>query len=260
MRFDRPITRAGPTEANRSGRWCATPFCGFFGRARWTIPLDRSVYADFLRSGAAVAIAAPRILERTRPDVIVQLNGRFFERILNRFVPPEIPIVIYEAGWRRDTLGFDRLGPRGLVDLNRAWEASRGVPLAADQSAELDRWMSERTSGDMQRDFYIAFDTKSTDPFRALGLNPPGPRRSSSPISSGTLRCWGVMMRSHQFRTGFARRCRCLAGGRTGSWSCGYIRLRISDRRRNRARSSRRPSAARVNFRRTCASSPHMRP
>lgn len=137
---------------------------------------DWQVYADFLRAGAALVVASPRLLKRTTPDVVLELNGRFFaERILNRFVPNEIPIVIYEAGWRRNTLGFDRLGSEGLVDLDDAWKAMARTPLTATEDATLDRWIHERTSGDMQRDFYIRFQSTSQNPLAALGLDPQRP-------------------------------------------------------------------------------------
>lgn len=133
---------------------------------------DARIYRDFLIAGANIAILAPRLLKATNPDVVVEVNGRFFaERILNSFISFPTRVVIYEAGWRTNTLGFDHLSVNGWVDLESAWQAWREQPLSDGQNRELDRWVSSRMGGAMERDFYIRF-RKSSNPVAAVGLDP----------------------------------------------------------------------------------------
>ena len=59
--------------------------CWFLRRSRpdFGVPFDRRVYRDFLVAGAEIALLSPRLLDATRPDVVLELNGQFFaERIL----------------------------------------------------------------------------------------------------------------------------------------------------------------------------------
>ena len=134
---------------------------------------DARVYRDFLVSGASVAVMGPRLVKALEPDVVLELNGQFFaERILNRCLPAETPIVAYEAGWRSNTLGFDHVGPAGPVNLDASWQESRDVALTSREEQELDQWIRSRAGGDMQRDFYVKFSSGFEDPVAALGLNP----------------------------------------------------------------------------------------
>jgi hypothetical protein len=136
---------------------------------------DAEAYRRYLISGALIATAASKLLAATRPDVVLELNGQFFaERILNTFIPAHVPVVAYEAGWRKNTLGFDRVSAEGPVDLNDAWSRLRDVPLAVEEEAQLDEWVRTREAGDMQRDFYINFQA-AADPLSALGLDPTRP-------------------------------------------------------------------------------------
>jgi hypothetical protein len=115
-------------------------------------------------------------MRATNPDVVLELNGQFFaERVFNRFVPEGTPVVAYEAGWRSNTLGFDRVTSAGPVDLDDVWETCRDEPLSSEQAAELDNWMVARAGGDMQRDFYVHFVQNGRDPLTGLGLNPSLP-------------------------------------------------------------------------------------
>jgi hypothetical protein len=134
---------------------------------------DGRVYRDFLISGAQVACIAPRLLSRMRPAVVVELNGRFFaERILNHCAGETTRVVTYEAGWRKNTLGFDRLSELSPVDLGSVWTTYQNKPLLPHEERELDEWIQTRAGGDMQRDFYIHFqEQESGDPLRRLGLN-----------------------------------------------------------------------------------------
>jgi hypothetical protein len=137
---------------------------------------DEAVYRDFLVAGASIARLAPRLARAVRPDVVLELNGRFFaEQILNRVLGPTVKVVTYEAGWRMDTLGFDQLSEEAPVDLDEAWEASKDRPLTDNQNRQLDAWIESRAAGDMQRDFYIRFDRQREDPLQALGLDPAKP-------------------------------------------------------------------------------------
>src|SRR3954470_1928998 len=138
---------------------------------------DADVYRDFLIAGAHIARAAPRLLARTRPDIVVELNGLFFaEQILNTFAAPTARVVTYEAGWRLDSLGFDVLSERGFADVGDAWERLKERPLSGDESARLDAWIAGRRGGDMQRDFYVRFDRAgAAATLESLGLDPSRP-------------------------------------------------------------------------------------
>jgi capsular polysaccharide biosynthesis protein len=138
---------------------------------------DAAVYRDFLVAGACIARMAPRLLEATRPDVIIELNGLFFaEQILNTFAPAGCRVAAYEAGWRMNSLGFDWLGAAGFADVDAPWSRLKDQPLTAQESATLDAWIDSRRAGDMQRDFYVRFDAQApTDALSALGLRPDLP-------------------------------------------------------------------------------------
>jgi hypothetical protein len=135
---------------------------------------DARVYRDFLIAGAQIARMAPRLLAAVRPELIVEVNGLFFaEQILNSFVPPGCRIATYEAGWRTNTLGFDWLSAAGFADVDAAWERLADRPLTPEESATLDAWIGKRRGGDMQRDFYVRFDTPAGGgALAALGLAP----------------------------------------------------------------------------------------
>ena len=142
-----------------------------------TLELDEDwrAYRKFLRAGAQIAVAAPRILAAVGPRAVVEVNGKFFaERVFNHFVPSSIPITTYECGWRRDTLGFNRLSEDGPIDLDETWERWGTTALTDGENATLDEWVRTRAAGDMQRDFFIKFD-QNRDPLTALGLDPRKP-------------------------------------------------------------------------------------
>ena len=149
----------------------------FTRKSTCSSPADIDVYRQFLIAGAHLALVTPRLLEATRPRAVLQLNGRFFaERIFNQFVPSSVPVATYECGWRRDTLGFDRLSENGFADLDRPWLEWADRPLTAGENETLDDWISSRAAGDMQRDFYIKFSTEGGEnPLAALKLDPDRP-------------------------------------------------------------------------------------
>src|SRR5436853_1732430 len=129
-------------DAQPIGRLVRDSVCWFLRKSGPDLALasDVRVYRDFLIAGAGIALLAPRLLDATRPDVVLELNGQFFaERILNRFAAPRAAVVTYEASWRHDMLGFDRLSPSGPVDIDRPWAALRNSPLMPAQEEELDR-------------------------------------------------------------------------------------------------------------------------
>jgi hypothetical protein len=121
---------------------------------------DARVYRDFLIAGAQIARMAPRLLQAIQPDVIVELNGLFFaEQILNTFVDRRCRVATYEAGWRTNSLGFDWLSPAGFADVDVPWSRLADRPLSQQEAVTLDEWIAKRRGGDMQRDFYVRFDT-----------------------------------------------------------------------------------------------------
>jgi len=134
---------------------------------------DSSVYRDFLMAGALIARLAPRLLAATKPEIVLEVNGRFFaEQVFNRFVPAGCRLITYEAGWRSNSLGFDDFSEQGFADLDAAWAEVRPRALTEAESLRLDDWIKTRGRGDMQRDFYVRFDTaKSGNPIAELGLD-----------------------------------------------------------------------------------------
>jgi hypothetical protein len=159
------------------GRLVRSSVLWFLRKSRIDLAEDHVVYHDFLIAGAQIARLAPRLIAATSPDLIVELNGLFFaEQVFNRFVPAGCRLVTYEAGWRSNTLGFDDFGPRGFVDVDGPWEAVKDRRLTPEQSARLDQWILARGGGDMQRDFYVRFDSNTAGhPLAQLGLDPALP-------------------------------------------------------------------------------------
>jgi len=135
---------------------------------------DTAVFRDFLVGGTVVALLAPRLLSAVRPEVVLELNGQFFaERVFNQFAREQATVIAYEAGWRKDTLGFDRVSPSGPVNVDDVWPVLKDRPLSPVEARELDTWIEERTAGELQRDFYIRFTVGDLeDPLLRLGLDP----------------------------------------------------------------------------------------
>lgn len=165
-------------DAQPVGRLVRDSVAWFLRKAEPTLHgRDASVYRDFLIAGTVVSIAAPRLLSAVRPEIVLELNGRFFaERIVNRYVARTATIVAYEAGWRSDTLSFERVAGCGPDDLDTAWKSVADRPLSAREEHDLDTWLSERASGDMQRDFYISFaPSRPANIIAQLGLESAKP-------------------------------------------------------------------------------------
>lgn len=124
--------------------------------ARWFLcvseleaaPQGEAAVRSFAKSAMVVAEAAPALLEKTAPEVVVMLNGLFFaERIVRAEAESRgIRVVSYERGFMPDTLCFSD-GIPAYYDIDRLWSKVRDVSLSPAQEAELDDYLADRRKG-----------------------------------------------------------------------------------------------------------------
>jgi len=107
-----------------------------------------AVLRAFARSALLVAEAAPVLLDRVRPDVVLMLNGLFFaERIVRAEARRRgVRVVSYERGFMPDTLCFSEDVP-GYYDIGPLWSTVKEAPLSAAQEAQLDDYLAARRKG-----------------------------------------------------------------------------------------------------------------
>lgn len=124
--------------------------------ARWFLcvseleaaPQGEAVVRAFAKSAMVIAEAAPALLEETRPEVVLMLNGLFFaERIVRAEAERRgIRVVSYERGFMPDTLCFSE-GIPAYYDIDRLWENIKDTPLSVAQDAQLDDYLADRRKG-----------------------------------------------------------------------------------------------------------------
>lgn len=104
---------------------------------------------DFLAGAEVVATAADRLLERIRPDVVVMVNGLFFEeRIVRELALARgIRVVTYEVGAQRGTLFFSDGAPAPEYDISALWEANQTVELDEESERRVDALLQSRRDG-----------------------------------------------------------------------------------------------------------------
>ena len=119
-------------------------------------PLGPLTNRRFLRSARRVARGVSAALDRTRPDVVVLLNGLFlFEAVTMALCRQRgIDVVTYERGHVKETLVFRRDQAACLLDLADVWPRWREVPLTAAEEAELDAYLDVRRVGGRTIDRY----------------------------------------------------------------------------------------------------------
>jgi hypothetical protein len=95
---------------------------------------------DFRVGAAIIAAAAPRLLDALAPDVLVVLNGLFYEdRIIREEAQARgIRVVTYEAGAQAGTVFFAAGGVAPDNDISDLWnsESSQHLSEAAEQALE----------------------------------------------------------------------------------------------------------------------------
>lgn len=133
-------------------------------------PLAPTTWRAFLRSARRIARGVDAALDRIRPDTVVLCNGLFlFEAVTWELCRRRgIDVVTYERGFIKETLVFRRGAPACLTDLSHLWPRFAGVPLTADQEAELDTYLDERTQGRRTIDRYWS-DARFEAPERRTG-------------------------------------------------------------------------------------------
>lgn len=91
----------------------------------------RAARADFLAGAAVVATATQRLLDRIEPEVILMVNGLFFEEriILECARARGIRVVTYEVGHQRGTLFFSDGLPAPEYDISALWDEDGDHPL-----------------------------------------------------------------------------------------------------------------------------------
>jgi hypothetical protein len=112
-------------------------------------PLAPLTYRRFLRAGRLVADALAEVLDRTRPDVVVLLNGLFFfESICWALCRARgIDVVTYERGFIQETLVFRRNEAACLYGMDELWKQWATVPLSDDETEELSTYFRHRELG-----------------------------------------------------------------------------------------------------------------
>lgn len=135
--------------------------------------LARRAYRDMLASGAIIALAGDRLLDKVQPDQVYLLNGLFFpERIMMALARARgLPVVTYEGGFMPDTLVFahNRIAP--YYELDEPWQTYANVPLTRAESTQLDEYLAGRMSGGKDAAKYFPSIEKDEQAVRArLGL------------------------------------------------------------------------------------------
>lgn len=116
---------------------------------------------DLRRAARIVSEAAPRMLADLEPDIIVLLNGLFFEEriIAEHASAGGARVISYEMGTQRQTLVFssDPSTPAPELDVSDLWELHGHEPLSEQEQDRLDAVLRGRRGGDaLPRRYYDA--------------------------------------------------------------------------------------------------------
>jgi hypothetical protein len=124
--------------------------------ARWFLcvsnldaaPEGEAVFRAFAKSAMVLAEAAPALLDRAAPDVVLLLSGLFFaERIIKAEAERRgLRVITYERGFEPDTLCFSE-GFANYYVIDPLWEEVKDTPLSEDQEARLDEYLTARHQG-----------------------------------------------------------------------------------------------------------------
>lgn len=137
-------------------------------------PTEVAHYRRFVVSGRVLVDAFEALLDRTRPDRLFLLNGRFFaERILAELADRRgIPVVCYERGFMPGSVVLGRWGPDvDYLDLGPCWHEERDRPLQPEERATVESYLAERTQGGRMMDNFWEVRVEDAEEVRsALGL------------------------------------------------------------------------------------------
>lgn len=119
-----------------------------------TLPKSETVKRariDYLAGASLMATAARRLFERRRPDVIVMVNGRFYEEEIVRKIASSqgIRVASYEVGAQKGTLFFSHHTdvPASDYSIDDLWSNEGGADLTPEEEDELASVLRGRSSG-----------------------------------------------------------------------------------------------------------------
>lgn len=104
---------------------------------------------DFRIGAAIMTTAAPRLLDEVAPDVVVLLNGLFYEdRIIREEADARgIRVVSHEVGAQTGTVFFSARGPAPDNDISDLWAQEGGRRLTEDADRALEAVLDARRRG-----------------------------------------------------------------------------------------------------------------
>lgn len=110
---------------------------------------DRGLFRDFLAAGMAMVLAAERVLDAVRPEVVFALSGTFMEEAVTCAVGEQrgIRYVTYEAGPSPGTWFFSRARPASEYAIDDLWTTRAADPMTRDEDAEIDAVLRAREGG-----------------------------------------------------------------------------------------------------------------
>ena len=139
-------------------------------------PEVRRARRDFLAGAAVMAVAAPRLLDRVKPDVVLMVNGQFYEERIVReeAAARSVRVVTYEVGAQRGTLFFSE-GIAPDYDISGLWKDEKAIPLSEEEDQLVEEALeSRRGGGGLSRQFYrrtTDFHESGDRPLLALFTN-----------------------------------------------------------------------------------------
>lgn len=135
-------------------------------------------FRKYLVLGREVGLAAERLIERTRPDRIVMVNGLLTPEQVVRAIATRrgIPYLTTERGYLANTFLLAHNRASGLFTFQDTWEAFRDQPLSEAAREELLTYLHQRRYGHRQMDNLWQGVRDSVDTLRdELGLSPERP-------------------------------------------------------------------------------------
>ena len=142
-------------------------------------PDVEKAYRSYLFSGLVACFALERLLDETRPDVLLQFNGRqsstrvAFELARRR----GIRVVTHERGPRSETLALHENGTcTSLKSIRDVWDDWGDVPLTASELEAIGHHLDERERGvNLSWTAFTTAPQQDAEVRAALGLEPDRP-------------------------------------------------------------------------------------
>lgn len=142
--------------------------------------LAEKVTREYVQSAMVFADACEALLERERPDRIVETNGLFVAEgiMLELGRRKGIPVITYERGMVGGSILLNHDTPAAHFDVDAAWEGARSVPLRAEQDAELESYLQARSRGKASQALWPRMESSHAVLIERLGLRPEKPMAS----------------------------------------------------------------------------------